>query len=55
MLYADSTGRPPKVAPEQKVVILLFKEIFSLSNRKMAGLLALFGPLTDIDICYKTV
>ena len=51
----DHMGRPPKVIPEQKVVILLLKDIFSLSNRKMAGLLSLFGPLTDIDICYKTV
>ena len=51
----DHMGRPPKVTPEQKVVILLLKEIFSLSNRKMSGLLSLFGPLTDIDICYKTV
>ncbi len=51
----DRMGRPPKVTPEQKVVILLLKEIFSLSNRKMSGLLSLFGPLTDIDICYKTV
>ena len=51
----DHTGRPPKVTPEQKVVMLLLKEIFSLSNRKMSGLLSLFGPLTDIDICYKTV
>ncbi len=45
----------PKVTPEQKAVILLLKEIFSLSNRKMAGLLSLFRPLTDMDICYKTV
>ncbi len=51
----DRMGGPPKVTSEQKVVILLLKEIFSLSNRKMAGLLSLFGPLTDIDICYKTV
>ncbi len=51
----DRMGRPPKVTPEQKVAILLLKEIFSLSNRKMSGLLSLFGPLTDIDICYKTV
>ncbi len=48
-------GRPPKVTHGQKVVILLLKAIFQLSNRKMAGLLALFGPLTDIDISYKTV
>ena len=54
--YADSgMGRPPKVTPEQKVVILQLKAIFQLSNRKMAGLLSLFGPLTDIDISYKTV
>ena len=56
ILPADSgMGRPPKVTPEQKVVILLLKEIFGLSNRKMADLLALFGPLTGIDISYKSV
>ena len=54
-LNISSTGRRPKVAPEQKVVILLLKEIFSLSNRKMADLLSLFGPLAGIDIRYKKV
>ena len=51
----DHMGRPPKVTPEPKAAILLLKDIFGLSTRKLAGLLSLFGPLTDIDICYKTV
>ena len=56
ILPADGgMGRPSKVTSEQKVVILLLKAIFQLSNRKIAGLLSLFGPLTDIDISYKTV
>ena len=42
ILPVDSMGRPPKVTPEQKVVILLLKEIFSLSNRKMSALPVVF-------------
>ncbi len=51
----ETMGRPPIVSPEQKAVILLLKEIFQLSNRKMAGVLSLFAPLTGIDVGYKTV
>ena len=41
--------------PEKKGVILLLREMFGLSNRKIAHLLSLFGSLTDTDICYKTI
>jgi len=48
-------GSPEKVSTEKKVFLLLLKDIFQLSNRKMANLLAMFTALTDIDISYKTV
>lgn len=48
-------GRPEKVPVYKKVMLLLLKDIFQLSNRKMANLLAMFTALTGIDISYKTV
>jgi len=48
-------GRPEKIPITKKVVILLLKHIFQLSNRKMANLLMFFSLLTGIDISYKTV
>lgn len=51
----DNRGPPPKVNTEQKVMILLLKTIFQLSNRKMANFLFFFTLLTGIDVSYKTV
>ena len=48
-------GRPLKIPVTNKVTILLLKDIFQLSNRKMANFLTFFTILTDIDISYKTV
>ena len=48
-------GRPEKITVEQKVFILLLKDIFQLSNRKMTNLLDMFTIMTGIDISYKTV
>lgn len=48
-------GRPLKIPITKKVVILLLKEIFQLSNRKMSNLLMFFTLLTGIDISYKTI
>lgn len=48
-----SRGRPETVPITKKVLILLLKDIFQLSNRKMANLLAMFTALTGIDISYK--
>ena len=50
-----SKGRPPKIPVTKRVTILLLKDIFQLSNRKMANFLTFFTVLTDIDISYKTV
>ena len=48
-------GRPQKVATEDKVMMLLLKDIFDTSNRKTARLLPLFSGLSEISITYKTV
>lgn len=48
-------GRPPKLSDQQRVVALLIKSIIIKSNRKMAGLLSIFGSLVGIDVSYKTV
>jgi transposase len=48
-------GRPEKISVEQKVLILLLKDIFQLSNRKMTNMLDMFTVMTGVDISYKTV
>lgn len=52
---ANNMGRPESVPVYKKVMLLLLKDIFQLSNRKMANFLAFFTALTGIDISYKTV
>lgn len=47
-------GRP-EVPVTKKVMVLLLKDIFQLSNRKMANFLAFFTALTGIDLGYKSV
>ena len=51
----DERGRPPKITVTKKVLILLLKDIFHLSNRKMSNLLMFFTLLTGIDISYKSI
>lgn len=48
-------GRPWKTSIEDKVLILLLKDIFDTSNRKTAQLLPLFGKLRGVSTTYKTV
>lgn len=48
-------GADPKISVPKKIMILLLKDIFQLSNRKMANFLAFFTALSGIDISYKTV
>jgi transposase len=48
-------GRPWKISVENKVMMLLLKDIFDTSNRKTARLLPLFGKLRGISTTYKTV
>lgn len=51
----DARGRHPDITVPQKVLLLLLKDIFRLSNRKMANMLAFFTAFTGIDVSYKTV
>jgi transposase len=48
-------GRPPEISIEDKVMLLLLKDIFDTSNRKTAGLLPLFSHLSRLKTTYKTV
>lgn len=48
-------GSPPSISLENKVLMLLLKDIFDTSNRKTARLLPFFGGLTRISTSYKTV
>lgn len=48
-------GPKEKIPIPKKVLIILIKDIFQLSNRKMCNLLMLFSMLSGIDISYKTV
>ncbi len=48
-------GSPPKISLEDKVLMLLLKDIFDTSNRKTARLLPLFSWLARISTSYKTV
>lgn len=49
------SGRLPTLNLKQSTIILLLKELFGETNRKMASMLALFSLLSGIDISYKTV
>lgn len=48
-------GRPLQISLENKVMMLLLKDIFDTSNRKTARLLPLFSELSGITASYKTV
>jgi transposase len=54
-LPKTTMGKPVGIPITKKVLILLLKDIFKLSNRKMANMLAMFSALTGMDISYKTV
>ncbi|MGB9635852.1 MAG: ISNCY family transposase [Thermoplasmata archaeon] len=48
-------GRKPKLSLDQKVLILLLKEISGFSKRKMAYMLSLFSLLSGIKVSPKMV
>ena len=48
-------GRPQETSLVDKVVILLLKDIFHVSNRKMANFLSVFSPVNNISTGYKTI
>jgi len=49
------TGRPKKLTVEQRVLLLLIKEIFQTSNRLMESMLVIFSLLSGIEVSYKTI
>jgi transposase len=51
----SNRGQPEKASVTAKVLMLLIKDIFGISNRKMANMLSFFSVFTGIDISYKTV
>lgn len=51
----NNRGRKPEFGYEEKVLFLLIKEIFKLSNRDMADFLFFFSLMSDIDVSYKTI
>ena len=55
MAKEETRGRPRDITVPKKILILLLKEIFQLSNRKMANFLMFFTVLSGIDTSYKTV
>jgi len=48
-------GRPSTINLEQKVKLLLIKQLVGESNRMFTGMLDLFSLLSGIDISYKTI
>ena len=48
-------GHPYSLTLEQRVKVLLIKQLVGESNRMFAGMLVVFSLLDDMDISYKTV
>ena len=48
-------GRPDVLTPEQKVKLLLIKQLVGESNRMFANMLDVFSMVPGIDVSYKTV
>jgi Transposase len=48
-------GRPSALTLEQKVKLLLIKQLVGKSNREFAYMLEIFSMISGIDISYKTV
>jgi Transposase len=54
-IYDSGTGRPSALTLEQKVKLLLIKQLVGKSNREFAYMLEIFSMISGIDISYKTV
>lgn len=48
-------GRTPKLTPAQKTMLFLYARLTDRSNRDMEALLALLGPVFDVEVSYKTI
>ena len=55
VIKVENRGNSPTLALEQKVMLLLLKQLCIKSNRSMAGMVVVFTWLTSIDISYKTI
>jgi len=55
IVKTEKRGNEPKLNLDQKINLLLLKQLCIKSNRNMAGMMVLFTCLTSIDISYKTV
>jgi len=55
IVKTEKRGNEPKLSLEQKINLLLLKQLCIKSNRNMAGMVVLFTCLTSIDISYKTI
>src|SRR5689334_4140949 len=49
------TGRPDSLTLEQRVKLLLIKQLVGESNRMFANMLDVFSMLSGIEVSYKTV
>ena len=52
---ADRRGRPESLTLEQKVKLLLIKQLVGESNRVFVNMLDLFSMVSGMDVSYKTV
>ncbi|MDI6721809.1 MAG: ISNCY family transposase [Candidatus Aenigmarchaeota archaeon] len=48
-------GAMPALSLQQKVTLLLMKQLFERSNRNMSSMLVAFSLLSGIDVSYKTI
>ncbi|MDG7001390.1 MAG: hypothetical protein JRN15_20020, partial [Nitrososphaerota archaeon] len=55
MKIEPKTGRPDALNLEQKVKLLLVKQLVGESNRMFTNMLDIFSMLSGIDVSYKTV
>jgi len=53
--HGEKRGRKPILNVQQRVTLLLLKQLFGKSNREMACMLTVFCLLSEIDVSYKTI
>ncbi|MEM4092718.1 MAG: ISNCY family transposase, partial [Conexivisphaerales archaeon] len=51
----ETRGRPEMLTLEQKVKLLLIKQLVGESNRMFANMLDIFSMVSGMDVSYKTV
>ena len=50
-----ATGHPHSLSPEQRVKLLLIKQLVGKSNRMFSSMPVIFSMISGIDISYKTI